>query len=147
MPEGKRAPGLKCPSAQADMADAQVLGVVEHGDEGPRLSYLAAHQPATPEILEMTGTAPVLQVLRLAATCEEKRCTHFDGAHCGLVRRIVESLDPVADTLPPCAIRRDCRWYAEEGRPACLRCPQVVTEVNRTDERAGKYREIAGVPA
>jgi hypothetical protein len=38
-------------------------------------------------------------------------------------------LPEVTDALPSCQIRPTCRWYAEIGRPACLRCPQVMTLV------------------
>jgi len=35
----------------------------------------------------------------------------------------------VVSELPSCQIRDTCRWFAEEGGAACLRCPQVVTLV------------------
>jgi hypothetical protein len=73
--------------------------------------------------------------MRFAGACEERKCTHFDGANCQLATRIVRILDEVVDALPRCAIRPTCRWYAQEGRPACLRCPQVVTELTGPDER------------
>jgi len=31
-------------------------------------------------------------------------------------------------TLPPCRIRQSCRWWLQEGKAACFRCPQVVTD-------------------
>ncbi|NCS45084.1 MAG: nitrogen fixation protein, partial [Microcystis aeruginosa BS11-05] len=34
----------------------------------------------------------------------------------------------VTDILPPCRIRQNCRWWLQEGKAACLRCPQVVTD-------------------
>ncbi|MBP1850371.1 hypothetical protein [Rhizobium halophytocola] len=138
-------PALKCPSAQPDMTEAEILGVVEHGVDGANLAYLNAHQPVTPQILAMTAPAKPLQVLRFAARCEESRCTHFDGQACRLASRIVAQLDPVTDALPPCVIRRSCRWYAEQGGEACRRCPQVMTEIDRADPRAGQYRSVSGV--
>ncbi|MEH2255413.1 hypothetical protein [Nostoc sp.] len=42
--------------------------------------------------------------------------------------RIVEKLLPVAEALPPYSIRRDCRWWQQEGKAACMRCPQVITD-------------------
>jgi hypothetical protein len=39
------------------------------------------------------------------------------------------------ESLPACRIRPDCRWFVQEGRAACLRCPQIVTySVNPTEE-------------
>ncbi|MGH8308995.1 MAG: hypothetical protein ACRETX_04285 [Steroidobacteraceae bacterium] len=66
-------------------------------------------------------------MFRFAAKCEERRCSHFDGAHCTLAARIRQSLMPVVDRLPPCTVRPTCRWYAEQGGSICLRCPQIVT--------------------
>jgi hypothetical protein len=123
-----------CPSAQPGMQDLQVLGVVSGSGEDARLAYVNAHVPATDELLALTAPLPPAQVLRLAAECEEKRCTHFDGADCKLAARIVASLAPVADKLPPCAIRPTCRWHIQEGAAACFRCPQIVTSAeDRSD--------------
>lgn len=122
---------LLCPSAQPDMEDAVVLGVVDRQSGEPRLAYLNASAPVTPELLQAAEPAPPLTVLRFAARCEHRQCTHFDGNACSLAVRIVENLEEVSDALPPCTIRRNCRWFAEQGRPACLRCPQVVTQSNR----------------
>jgi len=33
------------------------------------------------------------------------------------------------DGLPACLIRATCRWYQQEGKAACHRCPQVVTYI------------------
>ena len=39
-------------------------------------------------------------------------------------------------------IRRTCRWFAQEGRAACLRCPQILTTNIEADE---ELMEVAGV--
>jgi hypothetical protein len=117
------------------MQDLQVLGVVSGSGEDARLAYVNAHLPATDELLALTAPLPPAQVLRLAAKCEEKRCTHFDGTDCKLAARIVASLAPVADKLPPCAIRPTCRWHIQEGAAACFRCPQIVTSAEDRSEQ------------
>ena len=61
---------------------------------------------------------------------------HFANHACSLAARIATMLDPVVSGLPRCAIRPTCRWFREQGRAACVRCPQVVTEA----------REGEGVP-
>jgi hypothetical protein len=139
-----------CPSAQPGMQDLQVLGVVSGSGEDARLAYVNAHVPATDELLALTAPLPPAQVLRLAAKCEEKRCTHFDGTDCKLAARIVASLAPVADKLPPCAIRPTCRWHIQEGAAACFRCPQIVTSAeDRSNEMAavalGKSADAAAI--
>src|SRR5215217_3649727 len=94
---------VMCPSAQQGMKDLQLIGVVTFDGDEPR------------------------EVFRMAGQCEELRCTHFNGTDCKLATRIVQILPAVVDGLPPCLIRASCRWYTQEGKAACLRCPQVVT--------------------
>ena len=134
---------LKCPSAQPGMGDVQVLGVVMRDAEEPRLAYLDEPMAATEDMLEMAAPVPVSQVFRLSARCEESKCTHFDGTRCQLAVRIARLLPEVVDTLPACNIRPDCRWFRQEGRAACLRCPQIVTGTYEADER---LQEVGGVP-
>ena len=130
--------GLDCPSAQPNMADARILGVITSTEEGPRVAYLNAVQPVTNEYLALAGSFPPSRVMRFAARCQEQKCTHFDGENCQLAARIVERMAEVSATLPPCTIRRTCRWHAQEGAAACARCPQVVTyHADPTPELAG----------
>jgi hypothetical protein len=125
------------------MGDVQVLGVVSGSAEEPRLAYVNEPVAATPDIFALAAPVAVSEVFRLAARCEEKKCVHFDGARCQLAVRIVGMLPPVTDDLPPCVIRADCRWFRQEGRAACLRCPQIVTGNFEADDR---MREVAGSP-
>jgi hypothetical protein len=134
---------LKCPSAQPGMGDVQILGVISRDAEAPRLAYLDEAMPAAPGTLELAAPLDVSQVFRLSARCEEKKCTHFDGIDCQLAVRIAKMLPEVVDYLPACNIRPDCRWFRQEGRAACVRCPQIVTGTHEADERLQK---VAGVP-
>jgi hypothetical protein len=126
---------LMCPSAQPDMEGSRVLGVVGGTREAPEIAYLNEFLPVSDEVLALTLPAKPTQVLRFAAPCQEKKCCHFDGAKCNLVTRIVQILPTVVDGLPACLIRPTCRWYEQEGREACQRCPQIVTQVDEPDER------------
>lgn len=120
---------LSCPSAQPDMAQARVFGVVAGARDEPRVAYLKRSAQVTPELLAELGDRDPTSVFRYSGRCEEHRCAQFDGTRCTLAQRIVETLAAVVDQLPSCQIRRSCRWHAEEGQAACLRCPQVVTRV------------------
>jgi hypothetical protein len=119
------------------------LGVISRDADEPRLAYLDEALPATPPVLELAAPLDVSQVFRLSARCEERKCTHFDGVDCQLAVRITKMLPEVVDQLPACNIRRDCRWFRQEGRAACLRCPQILTGNHEADE---VLREVAGVP-
>jgi hypothetical protein len=116
-----------CPSALPEMPHGRVFGVVGGTATEPRLAYLDQATEATEDVLALSGPVKPTEVFRMAAPCVESKCTHFDGKDCRLVTRIVQILPAVVDALPACSIRKDCRWFEQEGRSACLRCPQVVT--------------------
>jgi hypothetical protein len=122
---------LLCPSAQPEMDGAVVFGVrggtAEPG-QSPRVGYLADPLPASADVLALAGPVGSTEIFRLAAPCGGGRCRHFDGADCRLASRIVTLLPVVVDQVPPCSIRAECRWWKQEGKAACLRCPQVITE-------------------
>lgn len=117
-----------CPSAQPGMKDPRLIGVVTFAEGGAQVAYLSESVPVTDELLASAAPAEPREVFRMAAHCEESRCTHFNGVKCKLATRIVQILPAVVDALPACLIRATCRWYTQEGRAACFRCPQVVTQ-------------------
>jgi hypothetical protein len=110
------------------MPGCRVLGVMAGTVDQPRLAYLEEPAPASAEILSLSGPVKPTEVFRLAAPCVETQCRHFDGKDCHLVTRIVQILPAVTEALPTCRIRPECRWFEQEGRLACLRCPQVITQ-------------------
>lgn len=126
---------LYCPSAQPDMPGSRVLGVIGGTADAPEVAYLNEFLPVSGEVLAMAGSVKPTQVLRFAAPCEEKKCCHFDGTDCRLATRIVQILPAVTQGLPACLIRATCRWYQQEGKAACFRCPQVVTYVAEPSDR------------
>ena len=132
-----------CPSAQPGMDNCRVLGVVKWEESTPTLQYLNEHVQATEDVLSLSAPLKPTEVFRLAATCAEHKCPHFDGADCRLASRIVQILPAVTSTLPPCIIRRDCRWYSQEGAAACRRCPEITTISYDISPRA---QEISGLP-
>jgi hypothetical protein len=132
-----------CPSAQPGMDRAMVLGVVQQDRPRPVVEYLNARVPATPEILALAAPLKPTEVFRLAATCAEHKCPHFDGADCRLATRVAKMLPPVVDSLPPCAIRKECRWFAQEGAAACMRCPEITTI---SYDLSPQVREVSGLP-
>ncbi len=133
-----------CPSAQPDMQDARVIGVVSGSAAAPRIAYLKAEAVMPAAQVAMTGAVAAVEVFRFAARCEEQRCAQFAGGRCSLGQRLVDGLDAVVGSLPPCTIRATCRWFAEQGAPACLRCPQVVTLIPQGSDRLSR---AAALPA
>ena len=101
------------------MEGCRVFGVRHPGagaDDAAQTAYLDRPVEATPDVLAMAGEVAPTEVFRLAATCEEAQCVHFDGADCRLATRIVALLPPVVGVVPRCAIRADCRWHRQEGK-------------------------------
>lgn len=125
-----------CPSAQPEMAGSVVFGVVSGTVEEPQLAYLTEPQPVSDELLALAGPVKPTEVFRFAAPCAGHACQHFDGANCLLATRIVQLLPTAVERLPPCRLRPRCRWWQQEGKAACMRCPQVVTENYKPSEKA-----------
>ena len=111
-----------------------MFGIVTGTEEEPSVTWLDRPVPVTPDLLAKTGDVEPQRVFRITATCQESDCVHFDGSRCKLARRIVDMLPPVAESLPPCSLRATCRWFTQEGRAACLRCPQVITHTYEPGE-------------
>jgi hypothetical protein len=132
-----------CPSAQPGMDQCRIFGVVEHDGPTPMLAYLNEQVPATPEALALAAPLKPTEVFRLAATCAERQCPHFDGADCRLATRVVRLMPPVVEALPPCRIRNACRWYVQEGGGACRRCPGITTVTYDLSEMA---KAVSGLP-
>ena len=123
-----RGPGsVCCPSAQASWDGSVAIGVVGGTTTQPVVGYLAEHLPVTDDLLALTGPVQPDEVFRFAAPCAGDACQHFDGQDCRLVTKIVTMLPAVVEVLPSCKLRPTCRWWLQEGRAACRRCPQVVT--------------------
>ncbi|MGI2904385.1 nitrogen fixation protein [Tolypothrix sp. VBCCA 56010] len=117
-----------CPSARPEPADSVIFGVIGGTGAEPRVAYLKQPQPVTEELIAKANPVTPAEIFRTAASCAESGCQHFDGKDCRLAMRIVEKLPAVVEELPPCSIRRDCRWWKQEGKAACMRCPQVITD-------------------
>jgi hypothetical protein len=134
---------IQCPSARPEMPASAVFGVVLGSVEQPRVAYLDQPSPVTAELLSLAGPVSPTEVFRFAAPCAGGACQHFDGTNCRLASRIVEHLPTAVDRLPECAIRDACRWWRQEGKEACFRCPLIATESQGLAEIAPPLRLAA----
>jgi len=119
---------ILCPSAQADWQDSVAIGVIAGTAEEPRLVHLQNTMPVTDELLALSDPVTPTEVFRFAAPCMCTGCLHFEQQKCQLASKIATILPAVTDELPSCSIRPRCRWWQQEGKAACVRCPQVVTD-------------------
>jgi hypothetical protein len=110
------------------MDGSSIIGVRREIDGVTRIHHVADPLPVTDELLALAAPARPTEIFRFAAPCAESACSHFDGTNCRLAAKIVENVVDVVDALPPCRIRATCRWYVQEGKPACLRCPLIFSE-------------------
>ncbi len=117
-----------CPSSRPELENSKVFGIVTGTLEAPRVNYLSQTQPVTDELMALSDSVTPTEVFRTASPCVAKGCRNFDGKNCRLATRIIENLPPVVEKLPSCSIRSECRWWKQEGKAACMRCPQVVTD-------------------
>jgi len=120
---------LSCPSAPALDEGAEVFGVVVGGADTPEVAYLERPVPLTDELRSLADGLKPSEVFRMVGRCAESACAHFSGSHCKLGERVAGSDVGAGTELPSCSIRAHCRWFAEQGVAACLRCPQIITDV------------------
>jgi hypothetical protein len=124
-----------CPSARPESVDAVVFGVVGGTAAAPRIAYLKQPLPITDELVAKASPVTPAEIFRTAASCAGSGCQHFDGKDCRLATGIVEKLPVIVEQLPACSIRRDCRWWQQEGKAACMRCPQIITDNYSSSEQ------------
>jgi hypothetical protein len=122
-----------CPSAFC-REGALLLGVMTPSGT---LSYV---QPPTRVNADFVARAKALgrpeSRFRFSSPCVEGACPQWTGDGCAVVDKVLEEEKPVAlesGRLPHCAIRRDCRWFAQRGADACAVCPRVVADIGGTE--------------
>ena len=125
---------IDCPSAQATEDGARVFGVMTGTPETYRVGYLTETLPISEKLLALAGEAKPTQLFRIAAPCANDGCKHFKGSSCTLAQRIVQGVPAVVNALPACQIRSTCRWFRQEGKEACFRCPQVMTDKSNASD-------------
>lgn len=119
-----------CPSARAEPG-ATLLGVI--GTDG-QVAYLkTVLQIDQAFIDEVREDGVPEERFRFANSCVEGKCIQWDVGkkRCGVIDSVVPFLGSGEGTssLQPCSIRLACRWFRQDGPPACRICPGVITEI------------------
>ena len=133
---------IDCPSAPANADGARIFGVMTGTPEEHRVGYLTEAVPVTEKLLALSGPAKPTELFRIAAPCANGGCKHFKGNNCTLAQRIVENIPAVVNALPACQIRSTCRWFRQEGKAACFRCPLVMTDMSNASDFEKKIADI-----
>ncbi|WP_221392120.1 hypothetical protein [Dyadobacter sp. NIV53] len=130
---------LLCPSYFAK-SGAELFGVVnkegrvEYLDESIKVdqTFVDAAQRYEDE----TGRAAD-ERFRFAGKCIKGGCHQWslESASCSLVGRIIEAMNKKAESntqFSHCAIRKHCRWFAQQGSLACANCTETVRSMERS---------------
>jgi len=135
---------IDCPSSQATDEGARIFGVITGTPEQHRVGYLTETVPISEQVLALAGDAKPTELFRIAAPCAGASggCKHFKGNTCSLAKRIVEGVPAVVNALPACEIRPTCRWFRQEGKAACFRCPQVMTDKSNASDYEKRIADI-----
>lgn len=112
----------------------EVLGVIAPGPTLLRLRSRAIVNKAFVE--NARDGAPAEKRFRFAAKCIEGSCANWADGRCQVPKAAADFLGRTLDDggspdqiqLQPCSIRGKCRWFAQDGRPACKLCDLIVTD-------------------
>jgi hypothetical protein len=123
---------LTCPSARCEPGST-LLGIVNsQGHVEPLRTTLVIDEAFVEKASK--GRSPEHR-FRFANQCVESDCAQWTGSGCGIIEQVLTHLEselrPVVETspdLPPCLIRKTCRWYRQRSGAACVACTYVVTD-------------------
>jgi hypothetical protein len=121
-----------CPSSTCHTG-ALLLGVV---GKDHKVNMLDQPIPVNDEFVETVNAAGDPENrFRFAGKCAKSGCSQWTGSSCGIMDELAMAnhlLEVIDANLPPCAIRPTCRWYAQEGAKACMICPYIITQAEKT---------------
>jgi len=122
-----------CPSSTG-REGSSLLGLVNANNT---VSFLPVPIPVTSEFLEKARMQGSLEKrFRFSNQCLKHGCGQWKNGQCGVINTLAsvnEHLE-AGNNLPPCAIRNQCRWFAQEAGKACMICPHVVTDSTEVTE-------------
>ena len=116
-----------CPSSSCETG-ALLLGVVQPDGTVTFATNPFAVSETFVEIA-LKGRAPE-ERFRFAGPCVSKACEQWRNGRCSIPDQMRTALgQEVESRVAPaeCAIREECRWFAQESYSACKLCPLVTT--------------------
>ena len=118
-----------CPSSRCEEG-ALLLGTVRQDGS---IAFAAEPRRVSPEFVEAAlKTGEPEHRFRFAGPCAANQCRQWAGGKCSVpdtVARLLADFEHEQKIAPAhCAIRQECRWFAQESYAACKLCPLVTTE-------------------
>ncbi|MBK7359176.1 MAG: hypothetical protein IPI45_06280 [Saprospiraceae bacterium] len=123
---------ILCPSSRAQTG-ARLLGIRQ---EDGSMAILPEPLKIDNSFIDISHQlAPAEQQFRFTNKCVESGCKQWTGARCGVADKLIQACSSIqlANTLPECGIRPQCRWYKQNGDEACKICPLVITELTEEE--------------
>ena len=120
----KICPSSRCEEGALLLGNVRADGTIAFAEE-PRVVSSAFVEAA----LE---TGEPEKRFRFAGPCAANLCRQWAGGKCSVpetVTRLLAGFEHERKAAPAhCAIRHECRWFAQESYVACRLCPLVTTE-------------------
>lgn len=123
-------PRLLCPSARCGEG-AYLLGVVQRDGT---VAVMPDKVQIDSEFVQIArqGRKPEAR-FRFAGQCYKSACQQWTDNRCGVIDSVLSEVStsaiPLRAAPGSCAIRNECRWFAQSGGTACSVCPSVITEL------------------
>jgi len=117
---------ILCPSSKCEEG-ALLLGIVNGNGQINLLTEKKIIDKKFVQIAE-SGRDPHTR-FRFGNKCHKSGCSQWTGERCGVIDKLMDITKDLklAELLPECAIRPQCRWYDQSGAEACKICPYVIT--------------------
>jgi len=111
----------KCPS-YIGKAGAQLFGVV---NKDGRVQFITP-LTVTEDFIENNGNLE--QRFRFTGKCIEKGCGQWDEQKlkCSLSGKVQQLIVSETAEMSFCPIRRQCRWFFQDGNEACFSCNEIT---------------------
>lgn len=111
----------KCPS-YIGKAGAQLFGVV---NKDGRVQFITP-LTVTEDFIENNGNLE--QRFRFTGKCIEKGCGQWDEQElkCSLSGKVQQLIVSETAEMSFCPIRRQCRWFFQDGNEACFSCNEIT---------------------
>ena len=120
--------GKLCPSYRC-VEGALLLGIVQ---EDGTVAFAERPLTISREFVETARAGPSPESrFRFAGPCHANQCPQWKRGKCGIPEQAEALLAGRADAREApayCAIRRHCRWFAQDSFSACRKCPLVTTD-------------------
>jgi hypothetical protein len=119
----KTCPSSRCEEGALLLGNVRADGTIAFAAEPRLVSHdfvVAAQAAGEPE-----------KRFRFAGPCVTQRCHQWSGGKCSVpdtVARLLADFTHAQAAPVHCAIRSECRWFAQSSYAACEICPLVTTE-------------------